>query len=59
MNAADAIILATGSGLFSDFTRKFFLFLSYVWQLMRASSSEMFLRISGLRVIARDSHLSI
>ena len=26
MNAADAIILATGSGLFSDFTRKFFLF---------------------------------
>ena len=25
-NAADAIILATGSGLFSDFTRKFFLF---------------------------------
>ena len=36
-----------------------FSFLSYVWQLMRASSSEMFLRISGLRVIARDSHRSI
>ena len=35
MNAADAIILATGSGLFSDFTHKFFLFLSYVWQPMR------------------------
>ena len=26
MNAADAIILATGTGLFSDFTRKFVLF---------------------------------